>query len=197
MVQTGWKGTGTMGESEFAQGSRWEALVSLNQLIFNQLVARHQATGYNLAYRLLGDGESAEKAVGRSVLLLFQQADEVAERDFPCLFLRAIVRVCAEMETSLARRGKPLSDEVQNGFNHLSYEQRTVLLLADLCGLSHGEIGAVVDMSEEAVRQMLSQARTALRNFWFGSKRITGQNGTVNANSGRRKLESVLSLVAR
>jgi DNA-directed RNA polymerase specialized sigma24 family protein len=185
-----------MGDSEFAQRSRRGGLVRLNPLLYNQLVASHQATGYNLAYRLLGDGQSAETAVGRSVLLLFQQMEAVAERDFPCLFLRAIVRICAEMEPAVAERGKPLSDEVQNGFNHLSYEQRTVLLLADLCGLTHGEIGAVADMSEEAVRQMLSQARTALRNFWFGSKRITGQNGTVNANSGRRKLESVLSLVA-
>ena len=61
------------------------------------------------------------------------------------------------------RRGRPTADEIRQALGHLSFNQRSALVMRELEGRSYGEIGEILDLSVSAVETLIFRARRALR----------------------------------
>jgi RNA polymerase sigma-70 factor (ECF subfamily) len=135
-----------------------------------------------LGYRMLGDVGRAEDIV-QDAWLRWQQDDAVVEN--PTSYLVTIVtRLCLnELDSARARKEESRSDRLPEpvdlglvgldrleradqvsmaflvAFQRLTPAERAVLLLHEVFEFDHAEIGALLDRSEEACRQLLRRAR--------------------------------------
>jgi RNA polymerase sigma-70 factor, ECF subfamily len=139
----------------------------------------------SLAYRMLGDLAQAEDVVQEAWLRWQGRAVVV---DAPRAFLvQTVTRLCLnELDSARARREEsrgdrlpePVSlglvcgdavealDQISMAFlvllQRLTPAERAVLLLHEVFEMSHAEIGALLEKSEAACRQLLGRARTHL-----------------------------------
>lgn len=139
-----------------------------NLAAFNHLVATHQSVAFNLAARLLGNRHCAESVLERAVAQTFAETGAPGQEPSPYSLLRAVVRFCQAWPQGCSDSAGALPDQIQLGLNQLPFEQRLLLVLADICALSRQEVEMVMDLPEGAVGPMLGPARAALRTFWFG-----------------------------
>jgi RNA polymerase sigma-70 factor (ECF subfamily) len=65
-----------------------------------------------------------------------------------------------------------LNDLLQLGINHLPEDQRTVLVLSDVQGMSYQEIAEIIDQPLGTVKSRLSRARRRLRGFLLTRKEL-------------------------
>jgi RNA polymerase sigma-70 factor (ECF subfamily) len=165
--------------SAYSRAVRRERMSALNQWFLE-----NQSIVYNLAYRILGDPDSAAAATERTLLKACRQRP----RGQPSVrwLLRIAVAMCqeelrqAQILTSDLRRPlagdnahesgaahtahQPSGDGVQTLLNTLPPDQRVTLVLSDVQGLSYREIADVIGVSVDVVRSRLGRGRTALRN---------------------------------
>ncbi|MGH3064199.1 MAG: sigma-70 family RNA polymerase sigma factor, partial [Gaiellaceae bacterium] len=57
----------------------------------------------------------------------------------------------------------PTADEIRQALGHLSFNQRSALVMRELEGRSYCEIGEILDLSSSAVETLIFRARRALR----------------------------------
>lgn len=141
-----------------------------------------QATFLN-AYRAFARGERPEKP--RNWLLKIAH-NECRQR------FRASARRPREVEwdertpAPAPDETVPTADEIRSALGHLSFNQRSALVMRELEGRSYAEIGEILTLSHSAVETLLFRARRALREQLEGalscgeaeatlSKRIDGQ----------------------
>ncbi|MFZ2486888.1 MAG: sigma-70 family RNA polymerase sigma factor [Anaerolineae bacterium] len=166
-----------------------------NLAAFNRLVLTYQAMTYNLAYRILGHPEGAEDAAQEAFIKAYRNLNQYRGGSFKAWLLRIVTNVCYDQLRHVQRRpassledmavdpehaGKlvdhaeepgeyalrqELSQVIQRGIELLPAEQRIVLTLSDIEGLSYEEIAEVMDTSLGTVKSRLSRARTKLRDF--------------------------------
>ena len=162
---------------------------------FNRLVLQYQGMTYNLAYRILGNAEGAEDAAQEAFIKAYRNLNQYRGGSFKAWLLRIVTNVCYDQLRHVQRRpassledlaidpehaGKlvdhaeqpgeyalrqELSHVIQRGIEQLPAEQRMVLTLSDVEGLSYEEIAAVMDTSLGTVKSRLSRARAKLRDF--------------------------------
>jgi RNA polymerase sigma-70 factor (ECF subfamily) len=65
-----------------------------------------------------------------------------------------------------------LNDLLQLGINHLPADQRTVLVLSDVQGMSYQEISEIIDQPLGTVKSRLSRARRRMREFLLTKKEL-------------------------
>src|SRR5918992_3536931 len=63
----------------------------------------------------------------------------------------------------------PTADEIRSALAHLSFNQRSALVMRELEGRSYAEIGGILDLSVSAVETRLFRARRALREQLEGA----------------------------
>jgi hypothetical protein len=63
----------------------------------------------------------------------------------------------------------PTADELRTALAHLSFNQRSALVMRELEGRSYAEIGAILELSVSAVETLLFRARRALREQLEGA----------------------------
>jgi RNA polymerase sigma factor (sigma-70 family) len=63
----------------------------------------------------------------------------------------------------------PTADEIRTALAHLSFNQRSALVMRELEGRSYAEIGGILDLSVSAVETLLFRARRALREQLEGA----------------------------
>lgn len=152
---------------------------------FETLVRRYLRPAYAVALSVVGEPADAEDVVQDGFIRALEQLDTCQ----PDRFAAWLMRIMRNRAISLQRRGKvrasmPLewADEARSRSNPaldaersgtqerlkeaidtLPERQREVLLLHDLEGWKHREIGDVLDMKEGTVRYTLFQARRAVR----------------------------------
>ena len=63
----------------------------------------------------------------------------------------------------------PTADEIRQALGHLSFNQRSALVMRELEGRSYGEIGEILDLSVSAVETLIFRARRALREQLEGA----------------------------
>jgi RNA polymerase sigma-70 factor (ECF subfamily) len=139
---------------------------------------RHRSLLMGLAYRMLGSAAEAEDAV-QDAWLRWRSADAAAIVDARAWLSTALVRLCIDrLKSARARREiypgtwlpEPVATtapldvaSIQLGFlvllERLDPTERAVLLLHQVFDHSHAEIGAMLDISEAASRQVLHRAR--------------------------------------
>ena len=142
---------------------------------FNQLVLLYQGLAYNVAYRILHDPDAAADATQDAFLSAFKAMGKFRGGSFKSWLLRIVTNACYDQLRVKQRRPtsslddlpveadhtyyledtSELPDEfverrelgylIQAGINELPPDQRTVLVLSDVQGLSYQEIAKVLE----------------------------------------------------
>ena len=184
---------------------------------FERLYRRHVHDVYRYVLAVLrnpADAEDVTQATFLNAFRAFQRGDrpELARN----WLLKIAHNECRQRFRTLSRRPKevvwderaaappideavPTADEIRQALGHLSFNQRSALVMRELEGRSYGEIGEILDLSVSAVETLIFRARRALREQLEGglscgeaeatlSKRL---DGTL-APSGQRALRAHL-----
>lgn len=162
---------------------------------FNQLVLTYQSVSYNVAYRIVGDQESAADVTQDAFLKAYKALGSFRGTSFKPWLLRIVTNTCYDYLRASKRKPttnlddllvspehswrlhdpgeKPeehaerteLSQLLQWAINQLPPDQRTVVVLSDIQGLAYDEIADVMDISLGTVKSRLSRARAKLRVY--------------------------------
>lgn len=162
---------------------------------FNQLVPLYQSMAYNLAYRILGDPDAAADATQDAFVSAFKAMRKFRGGSFKSWILRIVTNACYDQLRSKQRKPTESLDALTIDQDHISYlrdpseqpdeyverqelnqaiqsaiqalplEQRTVVVLSDVQGLSYQEISEITSLSLGTVKSRLSRGRAKLRNY--------------------------------
>jgi RNA polymerase sigma-70 factor, ECF subfamily len=168
---------------------------------FAGLVALHESMVFNLAARLLGDGEEARDVAQEVFLQVYRTLGRFEGRSsLKTWIYRIVVNQCHNRRRFWHRRGRDREQElddrlpapqaggagpwqaspfeqarqserarrVQRALLGLRFEQRTVVVLREIEGLSCEEVAAALGVPEGTVKSRLSRAREALRETLLG-----------------------------
>ena len=162
---------------------------------FNRLIMNYQGLAYNLSYRILGNADAAADATQDAFIKAYRNLAQYRGGSFKAWLLRIVTNVCYDQLRNLQRRPsnsledvlvdadhtgqlideaeqpseyamrQELGELIQVGIESLPPEQRMVLVLSDIEGLSYEEIAQVMDTSLGTVKSRLSRARAKMRDF--------------------------------
>jgi RNA polymerase sigma-70 factor, ECF subfamily len=152
---------------------------------FETLVRRHARAVYATAMSVLNDAQEAEDVSQDAFVTALERLDDCDPDRFTAWLLRIVrnhaisahrrrqVRstVSLDVATALTSESDPgldaqrsrLRQRLRDALDALGETQRQVLLLHDLEGYKHREIGEMLGMPEGTVRYTLFQARRAAR----------------------------------
>ncbi|GJG87876.1 hypothetical protein tb265_30570 [Gemmatimonadetes bacterium T265] len=158
---------------------------------FAGLVRLHQRRAYVVARAIVLTHEDAEDAVQEGFLHAYKALDRFRPEQ---AFGAWLHRIVANAALDIARRRKvrdadelpesvasprphrdpaerdELRDRLREGLARLAERQRAVIVLHDVEGFKHAEIGAMLGIPEGTARSDLHHARAALRG-WLGGVR--------------------------
>jgi len=166
---------------------------------FEELVRRHLRSVHAVALGVLGNPADAEDVSQEAFLIALEKLEECRDPERFAAWLMRIVRNRALnfRESRSRREGEPLEraaeaaggddpareaerlelrERLLAALAGLPESQREVVLLHDLEGWRHREIGELLGTSEGAVRVRLSEARRRLRAA-LGENEGGGQGG--------------------
>ncbi len=162
---------------------------------FNRLVLEYQELAYNVAYRILGDEERAMDATQDAFLRGFRALYQFRGGSFKAWLLRIVTNCAYDLLRVRQRRPTTPIDDILEDDEHsllvvdpaegpedrvealefdaaieralqvLPVDQRTVLILSDVQGLSYEEIAEVTLVSLGTVKSRLSRARAKVRDY--------------------------------
>jgi RNA polymerase sigma-70 factor, ECF subfamily len=159
---------------------------------FNQLVEKYQGQVYNLALRMLGTQQDAEDVSQETFVLAWKAIRSFRGGSFRAWLFRIAANACTDLLRSKRGRkaeslddifpesnplpspgGSPedcvlqeeLSDLIARTLLYLSEEQRLVVTLADLQGLSYEEITQITKTPLGTVKSRLKRGRANLRDL--------------------------------
>lgn len=154
---------------------------------FVALYSQYKERLYRYAYYRLGNAADAEDAVSDCVLSAFRQIGKLRKPEaFTAWLFRILYCSCATLiEAQAAQRRmaeinslpqKPSTDmqaviektELQEALAILTEEEREIVLLSVVSGLSSKEIATVTDFTAGSVRSKLSRSLAKMRNFLEG-----------------------------
>ena len=162
---------------------------------FNQLVLNYQQMAYNVAYRVIGNQNAAEDATQEAFLKAYRALDQFRGGSFKSWLLRITTNCCYDILRHKQRRpSSPIDDLVENeehttllqadeeepddylerqqlgeliqaGIQTLPEDQRIVVVMSDIEGLSYSEIAEATNVALGTVKSRLSRARAKLRDY--------------------------------
>jgi len=162
---------------------------------FNQLVLTYQSLAYNVAYRIVGDGDSAADATQDAFIKAYKALNSFRGQSFKPWLLRIVTNTCYDYLR--AKKRKPTSNlddaivnpehswrlvdpaespesyaerielgrALQQAIDQLPPEQRTIVILSDMQGFTYDEIAEATGVSLGTVKSRLSRARAKLRDY--------------------------------
>jgi len=162
---------------------------------FNELVLLHQTTVYNVALRTVGHAEDAADATQETFVAAYRAMGDFRGGSFKAWLLRIAVNTCYDLlrrrqrrpSTSLdmmvdesgdnphfadrqisperAALGSETVSIVEQGLQLLPDDQRTIVVLCDIQGLSYEEASEIEGIALGTVKSRLSRARARLREY--------------------------------
>jgi len=146
---------------------------------FLKLVLPHQGALFNLAYRLLGDREAAGEVVNEAMVLAYKDVCRAPQGTLKSRLLELVIRRCYARLSPRRRHtwgGHPdgggsrpeecqPADALEQTILSLPPEQRAIVVLSDVEGLSYQEIADALHVPRSRVEAQLSQARARLRDM--------------------------------
>lgn len=162
---------------------------------FNQLVILYQGLAYSVAYRILHDPDAAADATQDAFLSAFRAMGKFRGGSFKSWLLRIVTNACYDQLRVKQRRPtssldnlpveadhtyyledtselpdqfverQELNRVIQAGIGELPADQRMVLVLSDVQGLSYQEVAEVLGISLGTVKSRLSRGRAKVRDF--------------------------------
>lgn len=183
---------------------------------FNQLVVHYQGLAYNVAYRILHDPDAAADATQDAFFSAFRAMGKFRGGSFKSWLLRIVTNACydqlrvkqrrptsslddlpveadhtfyledtSELPDELVER-QELNHLIQVGINQLPSEQRMVLVLSDVQGLSYQEIAEVLDISLGTVKSRLSRGRAKVRDYLLEKRELLPHRYRLSGESERQ-----------
>jgi RNA polymerase sigma-70 factor (ECF subfamily) len=148
---------------------------------FETVYRRHVRDVYGFALGILGNPDDAEDVTQTTFMNAYralQRGDRV--QNLRAWLLAIAHNVCRQRFRTAARRPQeveldpeaaeafndddaPSAQDIRDAMTKLSFNQRTVLVLREIEGLSYEEIAQTMDVSLSAVETLLFRARKALR----------------------------------
>lgn len=168
---------------------------------FNQLVEQYQRLVYNLALRMMGNAETAEDATQDAFLSAYRAIGKFKGGSFKAWILRIAANSCHD-KMRMARRARVVSLDdllqesgdfmpdnniespedyalrrelgrfLNEGLTHLPEDQRLVIILCDIQGLSYEEICQATGSSLGTVKSRLNRGRARLRDFLLRNREL-------------------------
>jgi RNA polymerase sigma-70 factor (ECF subfamily) len=165
---------------------------------FNQLVREYQTLAYNVAYRILGDGEGASDACQEAFLSAYKNIRRLRGASFKSWLMRIVTNACYDQLRLRRRRptdslddllddpesGGLLSDPtptpetqmmshelestIMAGLQMLPDDQRVAVVLVDVQGFDYQEVADITHTSLGTVKSRLSRGRARLRDYLLG-----------------------------
>jgi RNA polymerase sigma-70 factor (ECF subfamily) len=152
---------------------------------FDALVERHQRTVYGVALRMMRDRDEAEDVAQAVFVKIYEKLNTYDDQHkFFSWMYRIAVNECLNALKYKSRfdaiEGVDVAEEhdegaddavveseakVQNGLMALKIEQRALVVLRHMQGLSYEEIGQVLDLPAKTVKSRLFSARQALKEI--------------------------------
>lgn len=150
---------------------------------FEELVLRHQAEAWRVAYRFTGDTAEAEDLAQEAFLKILDAAPRYKPTaTFPTYFYRALTRLCIDLRRKKRPRlAGPFPDAadtsprppqqasraerealIQAALNSLPADYRMAVVLRYFEGLSGADIAEAMGRSAKAVERLLARARSVL-----------------------------------
>jgi len=162
---------------------------------FNALVLTYQDSVYTVAYRVMGEPQSAADAAQEAFITAYRRLSTFRGGNFRSWLLRIATNLCYDELRRHKRRpatpieeladadsddGPALADKsdtpeqivqqrelnraIQDCINGLSDDQRVVLIMSDVEGLSYEEIAETTASQLGSVKSRLSRARANVRD---------------------------------
>jgi RNA polymerase sigma-70 factor (ECF subfamily) len=187
---------------------------------FNQLVMLYQTMAYNVAYRILSDQDTAADATQDAFLSAFKAIRKFRGGSFKAWILRIVTNACYDQLRAKQRRPASSLDDLPVDTDHSSFltdpaeqpdefvarrelkrtlqagiaalpaEQRIILVLCDVQGLSYQEAADVTGIALGTVKSRLSRGRSRLRDYLVEHRellptryRLRGDEETIAAGS--------------
>jgi RNA polymerase sigma-70 factor (ECF subfamily) len=161
---------------------------------FNQLVVHYQSLAYNVAYRVLGDGDAAADAAQDAFISAYRALPRFRGGSFKAWVMRIVTNACYDQLRVKQRRPttsldadpdlerhewnidpgerpeayvarQELGQVIQRGLATLPREQRTCVILSDIQGMSYDEIAEAMQTSLGTVKSRLNRGRRKLRDY--------------------------------
>lgn len=169
---------------------------------FNALVERYQTLVYNVAYRILGDGDAAADATQDTFIAAYEGLSRFRGGSFRAWLLRIATNNCYDqLRARRQRRQDSLEDileggddldlasdqrltpenfalsaemleAIAEGLQALPVDQRAAVVLSDVQGLSYEEIAEVMGCSLGTVKSRLSRGRARLRDILLRQREL-------------------------
>lgn len=182
---------------------------------FERLYKRHAHEVYRYVLAVLRNPADAEDATQATFLNAYRAFIRGEEPLKPRNWLLKIAHnECRQRFRASSRRPKevewderaaapeaddsvPTADEIRTALAHLSFNQRSALVMRELEGRSYAEIGTILDLSNSAVETLLFRARRALREQLEGALTCGEAEATLSKRlDGRLALAEQRSLRA-
>lgn len=165
---------------------------------YNTLVLHYQDLAYSVAYRIMGDGDSAADAAQDAFVNAWKKLHSFDEGNFKAWIMRIVTNRCYDLLKYNKRRPQSSLDEmseinessrwmqsdgdqpdeeheqaamfeaVQNCLNNLPDEQRVIAVLCDVEGYDYQDAADIAACSLGTVKSRLNRARTKLRECLRG-----------------------------
>ena len=150
---------------------------------FAQLVARHQRSAWNAAYRFLGNAADAEDVAQEAFLRVLDAADRYrSTTSFGAYLYRIVARLCLDFSRRQKFRvhdelfdvadknetpdeafeAREQAAAVRQSLDMLPPKQKMAVILRYYEGLGYREIAEVLDTTNKGVERLLSRARAKL-----------------------------------
>ncbi|MBU1486579.1 sigma-70 family RNA polymerase sigma factor [bacterium] len=169
-----------------------KAFCAGDKAAFDKLVGKHKDKVFSLCYRFLGDYEEANDCAQEAFVKAFRSLKRFKQRSaFSTWIYRIAVNTCKNRVTSLEYRSskkmRRLDDEsciqirdeshspvarlerkekemlIQKAINSLPKEQKAVIVLRNIQGLSYKEVAEITGYNSGTVKSKLSRAREQLK----------------------------------
>lgn len=154
--------------------------------VFEELYRRHGDRMKSIAWNHLGNASDAEDAVQETFLKVHRAAESYSgEAAFTTWLYRILVNTCYDMLRRRRRRIEetPIDDFVtvtraaanvddtkrmalRRMLDELPEQRRTVFFLFEIEGLSHAEIGEILDITEGNSKWILFSTKKQLQEKW-------------------------------
>ncbi|MBN1401054.1 MAG: sigma-70 family RNA polymerase sigma factor [Anaerolineae bacterium] len=169
---------------------------------FNRLVLAYQQLAYNVAYRVVGNPDSAADATQDAFLRAFRALSSFRGGSFKAWLLRIVTNCCYDQMRGRKRRPTTALDDILEDDEHnelladasespedyvsrldldatieralqsLPYDQRVIVIMSDIQGLSYEEISQTVSVSLGTVKSRLSRGRTKMRDYLLAHQEL-------------------------
>jgi len=168
---------------------------------FNQLVEQYQNIVYSVSLRMIGSAETAEDITQDTFLAAYKAIGKFRGGSFKSWIIRIATNSChdkmrvarrasvtslddmfqelgdfipdndAESPEDYALRGE-LSRFLNKGLARLPEDQRLVIILCDIQGLTYEEISQVTNSSLGTVKSRLNRGRAGLRDYLLQKREL-------------------------